>query len=53
VGKLEELKVTISYSENNIDKEHFHAILLNILKKAELKKKDVNGDETECSIVEG
>ena len=47
--KIEDMKVTISYSENKIDKDHFYGILTNIIKRLELENKEVSKGEKECS----
>lgn len=51
--KVEDMKVTISYSENQVDKEHFYGILTNIIKRLELENKDVIKDEKKCSTSKG
>lgn len=47
--KIEDMKVTISYSDKEVDKYHFHGIIVNIMKRVELEKKEGATHEKECS----
>lgn len=47
--KIEDIEVSISYSENKVDKDHFYGILTNIIKRLELEDKGEGKDEKECS----
>ncbi|MGX8126645.1 hypothetical protein ACWTV9_10315 [Clostridioides difficile] len=47
--KIEDMKVTISYSDKEVDKDHFHDIIVNIIKRLELEKKEGVTCEKECS----
>ena len=45
--KLEDMKVTISYSKNKVDKDRLCDIFIDIIK--ELEKEEGGNSETECS----
>lgn len=45
--KIEDMKVTISYGKNKVDKDRLCDIFIDIIK--ELEKEEGAEDETECS----
>lgn len=38
--RIEDMKVTISYSDKKVDKDHFHGVIVNIIKRLEQEKKE-------------
>lgn len=50
--KVEDMKVTITFGENEVDKERFYSILSNIVKRLEKEEKEGKHNEKECSTYE-
>lgn len=45
---IEDMKVTISYSDKKVDKDHFHSVVVNIIKR--LNKEDIEKKSNEDKI---